>query len=130
MSTWLDRQPDTHRPTLLAVDARIRAAMPGVAVAEAGGMQVYGPFRYRYATGREGDSALVSLAVRAGGVAIYVNSVRPDGVYVAEASAASLGKVKVGRSCVTVKQLAHLDLDAFERVVREAAALGGAGQVP
>lgn len=126
---WLAAAPEGHRETVAAVDRAVRAAGPALARGVASGMLVYGPFRYRYATGREGESALVSVAVRKGGVAVYVNSVRADGTYVAEARAGSLGKVKVGRSCITVKKAADLRLDALGAVVAEAVGLGGAGQV-
>ncbi|MCB9689087.1 MAG: DUF1801 domain-containing protein [Alphaproteobacteria bacterium] len=128
-TAWIGRQPQESCDLLTALDERIRRAGPELAVSEAGGMLVYGPFRYRYASGREGTSALVSVAVRKGGVAVYVNSVRDDGTYVAEAHAAELGKVRVGRSCITVKRLKDLELDGFERVVAEAVERGGAGAV-
>ncbi|MCA9491148.1 MAG: DUF1801 domain-containing protein [Myxococcales bacterium] len=126
---WIGRQPEGARDLLTTLDERIRRAGPSLAVSEAGGMLVYGPFQYRYASGREGTSALVSIAVRKGGVAVYVNSVRDDGAYVAEARAAELGKVKVGKSCITVKKAKDLELDVFERVVAEAVEHGGAGAV-
>ena len=112
-----------------ALSARVTAAAPALPVAVQGSMLVHGPFRYRYASGREGDSALVSFAARAAGVSVYVNSVRADGAYVPEAHAAALGKVKVGRSCVTVRRLADLHLDAFDAMIREAVSRGGAGEI-
>lgn len=126
---WIGRQAADVQPLLTTLDQRVRRAGPSLAVSESGGMLVYGPFRYRYDSGREGSSALVSVAVRKGGVSIYVNSVRDDGTYVAEARAAALGKVKVGRSCITVKKAGDLNLDELERVVVEAVERGGAGEV-
>lgn len=126
---WLEAVPERDRPTVEAVDRAVRAAAPELARSVSGETLIYGPFRYRYPSGREGSSALVTIAVRKGGVSVHVNSVRADGAYVAEARADTLGKVKVGRSCITVKRLADLRLDALSAVVAEAARLGGAGEV-
>ncbi|NUO53749.1 MAG: DUF1801 domain-containing protein [Polyangiaceae bacterium] len=126
---WIERQPEAVRADLRAIDRAVRAAAPKLDVVESGGMLAYGPFTYRYESGREGQSAIVSIAVRKGSVAVYVNSVDAEGIYVAERAAKQLGKVKVGRSCITVKKLVDLDLAVFGNVVRRAAELGGAGQV-
>jgi hypothetical protein len=123
---WFEAKPEPARTLARALHERVRAAAPALAVGVSGEMLVHGPFRYRYASGREGDSALVSLAVRSGGISVYVNSVRADGTYVPEAHAGKLGKVKVGKSCIVVRKLADLDLEAFDAVLREAATLGGA----
>jgi hypothetical protein len=122
---WIDAQPEPVRADLRALHARIVAAAPALPVS-VGEMLAYGPFRYRYASGREGTSALVSIAVRKGGFSVYVNAVDGDG-YVAEAAAAKLGKAKVGRSCITFKRLADLDLAGFDGVIRRAVQVGGAG---
>lgn len=128
-ASFLAALPAPAAEVIRALSARVTAVAPELPVTVAGTMLVHGPFRYRYASGREGDSALVSFAARSGGVSVYVNSVRADGAYVPEAHAAALGKVKVGKSCITVKKLADLRLDAFDAVIREAVALGGAGAI-
>ena len=45
-----------------------------------------------------------------------------DGRHLAESRADRLGRVSVGKSCIRVKRLEHLDLDEFRRLVAEAAA--------
>jgi hypothetical protein len=126
---WIERQPEAMQADLSGIDRAVRSAGPKLEVVEAGGMLAYGPFTYRYESGREGQSAIVSVAVRKAGVAVYVNSVDARGKYVAETAAKRLGKVKVGKSCITVKKVADLDLAAFGDVVRRAVELGGAGQI-
>jgi hypothetical protein len=127
--SWIEEQPEGVREDLRTLDARIRAAAPGLACGVAGEMLTYGPFRYRYASGREGDTALVSVAVRKAGLSIYVNAVDGED-YVAEAAAGNLGKAKVGRSCITFKRVSDLKLEALDAVIRRAVAVGGAGQIP
>ncbi len=87
----------------------------------------YGKFHYRCATGREGDSAVVALADRAGGLALYVNSVK-DGRYLPELYAKRLGKVSCGKSCIRFAKLDDLDEAALIALVREASKRGGTGQ--
>jgi hypothetical protein len=129
VTTWLSALPAPAGEVIRTLSARVAAVAPDLPVRVQGAMLVHGPFRYRYATGREGDSALVSFAVRSGGVSVYVNSVRADGTYVPAAHAAALGRVKVGKSCITVRKLSELSLPAFDDVVREAVSLGGAAAV-
>jgi hypothetical protein len=88
----------------------------------------FGPFRYRYASGREGDSHLITLMNRKGYVAMYVNSSEGDG-YVAERFAERLPKASIGKSCVRIKRLDDVDLDAVRELVRTAVRVGGTGAV-
>ncbi|MEJ2871622.1 DUF1801 domain-containing protein [Actinomycetospora sp. OC33-EN08] len=93
-----------------------------------GSMLGYGPFHYRYASGREGDAHLISLRGGSRQLSVYVGAVE-DGRYVPEAHADTLGKVSVGRSCIKVTRPGDLDLAAFAAVVRRAVEVGGEGQV-
>ncbi|MEQ1501413.1 MAG: DUF1801 domain-containing protein [Myxococcota bacterium] len=126
---WLAARPEPDRHALEELDRRIRAAAPGLAPTVAGDLVGYGPFRYRYASGREGASFLVAITASKTGCAVYVNAVDAGG-YLVEQAAAALGKVKIGRSCVRFKKLADVDLDALERVIAAAVRVGGTSAVP
>ncbi|MDF3068654.1 MAG: hypothetical protein K0R38_4255 [Polyangiaceae bacterium] len=120
-------------PAALADDVRrlhelITRAAPSLAPVIQGSMLAYGRFRYRYETGREGDSARVSVACRKSGLSIYVNCVTPEG-YVAEQHAAQFPKAKVGKSCIAFKRLADLDAPALTRLMKLAAKTKGVGEV-
>jgi hypothetical protein len=106
----------------------ITAEAPSLAVEATGSALAYGPFRYRYASGREGDSHLITVMDRKGYIAMYVNSAEED-VYVAERFADRLPKGSIGKSCVRIKRLDDLDLDAVRELVRTAVAVGGTGAV-
>ena len=97
----------------------IRAALPELEPGVASGMLGYGPFHYRYASGREGDAFRIAVASRKGGISVYVLAMA-DGQYVAERHAARLGKVSVGKSCVRFKRTDHVDLEAFEALLADA----------
>lgn len=86
------------------------------------GMLGYGPYHYKYASGREGDSAIVSLASQKNHISIYICATDGD-EYIAEKNKARLGKVSVGRSCIRFKKLEDLNLPVAMEVVKQAADL-------
>lgn len=121
VADFLAGVPEDRRPLLERVHEVIRAAAPQLEPAVAGGMLGYGPFHYRYATGREGDTYVVSLANQKRYVSLYLCATTDDG-YLAEANAERLGNVSVGKSCIRFKKLEDLDLDVLAELVRTAAA--------
>ena len=117
---WLAARPEPRGATLRAVHRVVREAAPEL-VPSLGGKSVnYGPFHYRYDSGREGDTHRVVLADNARYVSLYVLA-GDEGGYLAEQRAGELGKVSVGRSCVRFRRADDLDLDALRRLVRAAA---------
>ena len=106
---------------ITAVDECIRSAAPALEVGRDGRFLGYGPFHYRYESGREGDTFVVSMMDGAQALSIYLTGGQ-DGGYLAEANADRLGRVSVGKSCIRVKRLEHLDLDVLAELVAEAAA--------
>jgi hypothetical protein len=51
------------------------------------GMTGYGPFHYRYASGREGDAHRIAVAARKTGISLYVLALTDGGEYLAESPA-------------------------------------------
>jgi len=123
---YIDALPEPRREDIRRLDALIREKLPEAAPGMERGMLGYGPFHYRYASGREGDTHLVSLASRKAGISLYVLCAH-DGEYLAERHAERLGRVDVGKSCVRFKRVEDLDLDGVRDLLREAGRLGGAG---
>ena len=120
-------------PAALVDDARelhalITRAAPKLAPVVQGKLLAYGPFHYRYESGREGDSARVSMACRKTGLALYVNCVTKHG-FLPEQHAHELPKAKVGRSCIVFKRLADLDKATLTKLMKLAAKTKGAGEV-
>ncbi len=125
---WCEAQPEAARADLRALHARLRAAVPEAELRADGVMLGYAPFRYRYASGREGVAFLFGVAVRSGGLALYVNATDGE-AYAAEAAAHTLGKAKVGKSCIRFKRTSDLEAGALDALLARAVALGGAGAV-
>jgi hypothetical protein len=82
----------------------------------------YGPYRYKYASGREGDWCVIGLGAQKNYLALYV-CVTKNGKYLAEVYEKRLGKVSCGKSCIRFKKLDDLNLEVIEKFCAEAATL-------
>ena len=121
---------DDQRTTdLNRLDRLIRDTLPDLEVHEADGTVGYGPFHYRYASGREGDTYRISVASRKTGISLYVLALTEDGEYLAESRADRFPKAKVGKSCVRFKRLDDVDRAALRELLADAGRLPAPGAV-
>lgn len=120
---YLDAIEEPRRADVVAIDAMIRDAAPDLEPVVMRGMLGYGPFHYRYATGREGDSTLLGLASNKRYISLYVQC-SVDGGYLAEKYAPRLPKASIGKSCVRFPRLAAVDEEVLRELITEAAELG------
>ena len=81
----------------------------------------YGVYGYKDSKGKEGEWFVVGLAAQKHYLTVYVNAVA-DGKYMSEAYAERLGKAKVGRSTITFKRLADIDLPVLVELLTAARA--------
>ena len=79
---------DKRRSDIAALDALIRKHTPKLEPVIMGGMLGYGPFHYRYASGREGDACKLSIASNASYISLYC--------FAADARASSRGGTSTG----------------------------------
>jgi hypothetical protein len=122
--------PAARREMVETVHRLVRRAVPSLAPAMWKNMIGYGTYRYRYASGREGEWFVIGLANQKRYVSLYICAA-VDGAYLAEANADRLGKVSVGKSCIRFTKLENLDLDVVEELVktaRDEVAAGNFGQ--
>ncbi len=117
---FVARAREGRAPLIEAVDATVRQAAPELKVALDGKFLGYGPFHYRYPTGHEGDTFVVSMMDGAQALSVYVNA-GDGGQWLVEGNAERLGKVSVGKSCIRIKRLDQIDLDVLGEIVRTAA---------
>ena len=87
------------------------------------GMLGYGPFHYRYASGREGDACKLSIANNASYISLYAFAADANG-YVAERYADRFPKAKMGKTCVRFRKLADLDEKALVALIKETSKMG------
>jgi hypothetical protein len=123
LDEYLAQAAPGRRDDLERLHRLIRAEAPELDLEVTPGLLGYGPFHYRYASGREGDSHLISLADRKRYISLYVNCAT-DGGYLAEQFAARLPKANVGRSCIRFRRLDDIDVDVLADLVRAAALEG------
>lgn len=73
----------------------------------------YGQYHYKYASGREGDSAAAAFSARKSATVVYVN----DGVGHHADLLERLGPHTTGVACIYLKDLTAVDLDVLEAIV-------------
>ncbi len=128
LDEFLAALPADRRDTMTAVHKAIRKAVPKLAPLIMSGMGspliAYGKYRYRSASGREGDWFTIGLAAGKSGYALHL-CVGGEGSYLVERNATKLGQVKTGRSCINFQKLEDLNLAATMALVKQAARSGG-----
>jgi len=80
----------------------------------------FGQYHYRYATGHEGDAALVGFSPRKQNLTLYLMGcyVYPeDRTY--DELFNHLGKHKTGKSCLYINKLSDVNLDVLEELIRK-----------
>jgi hypothetical protein len=130
---FLAALPSDRRDTVTAVHQAIRKAVPKLAPAIMTGMGPapligYGKYRYKTASGREGDWFLVGLLPGKSAYSLHICVGGKEG-YLVEQHAKELGKVKVGRTCINFKKLEDLNLAAAMALVKLGAKTGGINAV-
>lgn len=120
---YIDALEEPRRSEVRRLHELIRETVPQLEPTMDFKMLGYGKYRYRYATGREGEWMLVGVASNKQSISLYVTATDESG-YLAERYAPRLGKASCGKSCIRFKRLADLDLAALRELLREAAAVG------
>ncbi len=132
---YLASLPEAVGADMTALDELITAALPGhgrclwEGVFWGGSEQRiigYGDMSYVRSDKKRVDWFLVGLARQKSYHSVYVNAV--DGRrYLAEAYAGRLGKAKVGKSSISFRTLADVDLDVLTELIERAGELSGSG---
>jgi hypothetical protein len=133
LDEFLAALPADRRDTMTTLHKAIRKAVPKLAPAIMSGMGPspiigYGRYRYKSASGREGDWFLIGLSAGKKEYSLHICVGDKDG-YLVERNAAKLGKVKTGRSCINFKKLEDLKLDVAMGLVKQAEKSGGINAV-
>lgn len=75
-------------------------------------------YHYKYDSGREGDMFLTGCSPRKNNISIYVMA----GLNRYEKQLKKLGKHKVGKSCLYIKNLQDIDLEILKEIVSDSVA--------
>jgi len=77
----------------------------------------FGSYHYKYESGREGDSPKVAFSARKQAIVVYGLSVQDDKN---TKLLSEIGKIKLGKGCVYIKQLSDINLDTLKSLVSNA----------
>ncbi len=75
----------------------------------------FGSYRYKYASGREGDWFLTGFAPRKQSLTLYIM----PGFEGYESLMSRLGKYKTGKSCLYINKLDDVNLDVLRELIAE-----------
>jgi hypothetical protein len=78
----------------------------------------FGSYRYKYASGREGEWPLVGFSPRKQNLTLYIMS----GFTRYDSLVENLGKYKSGKSCLYIKKLEDVDRVSLEELIRQSVA--------
>ena len=120
--------PDESRSDMQALDEMIAAAMDGLPreLYEGkfwGGTDQeiigYGRYSYTRPNGQEVEWFVVGLALQKNYISVYVSAVEGD-EYLSEKYGHEVGKVKVGKSSISFKSVAEIDMERLGALVVKA----------
>ncbi len=116
---YIAKLPEPRSGEIAAIHAFIRKAVPKLEPFILSGMIGYGPFHYKYASGREGDWCKVGVASNKNYISIYLCAGDAKG-YLAEQNKDRIGKASVGKSCIRFKKWADLDHKVMKELLKRA----------
>ncbi len=96
---------------MMAKATKLKPKMWGAAIVG------FGVHKYKYESGREGETCLVGFASRKGDISIYGTGSAPS----QEQLLARLGKHKMGKGCLYVGKLKDVDVTVLEQLISESA---------
>ena len=75
----------------------------------------FGVHRYKYESGREGETCLVGFASRKGDISLYGTASAPSQTELL----AQLGKHKMGKGCLCIRRLSDVDVKVLGQIISE-----------
>jgi hypothetical protein len=111
---------EPRKSDIAVLDALIRKTVPKLEPFIMAGMLAYGPIRYKYSSGREGDWCKIALASNKNYISLYVCAADETG-YIAEQYKQALPKANIGKSCVRFKRLTDVDQKVLAKMIKAGA---------
>lgn len=114
VDTYVDAITDpARRADCLALIALMRRATGCEPRIWGGSIVGFGSYHYRYASGHEGDACLIGFASRKPDLTLYIT----PGFQRYQQLLARLGRHRVAKSCLYLKRLADVDLQALGELI-------------
>ncbi|RFZ85684.1 DUF1801 domain-containing protein [Mucilaginibacter terrenus] len=73
----------------------------------------FGTYKYKYASGHEGEMCQVGFSPRKANISLYLHL----GCITDNLLLNKLGKYKVGKGCLYIKKLADVDVEVFKNII-------------
>lgn len=125
---YINALQEPRKADIVKLDTLIRKTVPQLKAIVGFGMLAYGEYHFRYASGREGDWAVICLASQKNYISLYVSCLTPTG-YLAEEYKDKLPKASIGKSCIRFNRFDDLDQPVLVEILKKAAKLGGMSAV-
>jgi hypothetical protein len=113
---YIAKLEEPRKSDVAALDALIRKTAPKLKPFVQGGILAYGPYHYKYASGREGDWFQIGVASNQNYISLYICGADENG-HVAERFKKALPKANIGRGCVRFKRLGDLDQAVLKKLI-------------
>lgn len=128
VESYLANVPPERSEAIHFLHKFIQKSVPSLKPHFAYNMLGYGSMKYVNHKKEKIDWPVVALACQKQYISIYVCATI-GGKYIAEMHKASLGNVSVGKSCIRIKKLDDLKLEALDKVLKLAEKNPGYGSV-
>lgn len=115
VASFLAAVPPVQAQDALRLEALFRKATGFVPKMWGSSIVGYGRYRYRYASGREGEFLATGFSPRKASFSLYIMPGYQD----YSAILSRLGKHKTGKSCLYLNKLADADLAVLEELIRQ-----------
>lgn len=127
-ATLIESLDEPRRSDIQELDALIRRTVPSFERSVMSGMLAYGRYRYRYASGREGEWCRVALASNKRSISLHVIAADDEG-YLAERFRDRLPKADIGRSCVRFAKLDDVDVEVLTELIDQGSRMDPPGSI-
>lgn len=74
----------------------------------------FGKYHYKYASGHEGEAAIVGFSPRKAAISLYIFTCNEEDRQLLD----TLGKFKMAKACIYIKKLADINIDSLANIIR------------
>ncbi len=114
---YMDMLEPRRRTQIEQLDAFIRKTVPSLKPHFASNMLGYGSFPYKNYKKEDIEWPVIMLASQKQHISLYICSTI-NKEYLAEKYKDTLGKVKVGKSCIRINKLEDVDMEGLAKVLK------------
>jgi hypothetical protein len=115
VSAYITSLPEARRADVKTLVKMMQNATDKKAVMWGPSIIGFDEYHYVYASGREGDAPIIAFSPRAQSLALYINS----DSFKNKTLMKKFGKYRMSGSCLHIKKLSDVDLDALETLIED-----------